>query len=325
MMEKFLKTIPIPMCGLILAILSLGNLLISFKLEFLGELLGILGSILMVLVLVKIIFFFEHVKCDLKNPVIASVAPTFTMGLMVLCTYLFRWFNIKGLEYFWLLVVGIHVILMIYFTIRFVLMPEMKMEEFYPSWFIVYCGCGVVSVTAGSFFSAIGRIIFWVALIFYFVLLPFVIYRVFIHRKFENHTLPLVTILAAPGSLCLTGYLSAFKNPDIYLVTVLLIVSQLMYLFVIIKLPKMLKIEFYPSYAAFTFPLVISATAITKSSAFYSLHNYGSSAIVFLSKIETLISFVVVIYVLIEYLRFIVKSNIEHKVVHTIVNDELDK
>lgn len=311
-MKSFLKAIPIPMCGLVLAILSLGNLLFLYHLDLLGNIVGIIGVIFMAFVLGKIIFLFEHVKHDLKNPVIASTAPTFTMGVMVMCTYFMRWSNgLAIIRYLWLIAVVIHIGLMVYFTYYFLLNDDVTIERIYPSWFVVYCGCGVVPITASNFYPLIGEIIFWIALGFYCLLLPIVIYRVFIHRKFEEHTLPLVTITAAPGSLCLTGYLSGFAKPNFVLVTVLLIISQFLYLLIVLRLPKMMKIDFYPSYAAFTFPLVISATALTKANIFYNGMGYNEVFVRYIAIAETILCSLVVVYVTVHYINFIIKKSRE--------------
>lgn len=324
-MKNFLKSIPIPMCGLILAILSLGNLLFLYQANILGTIFGMIGCILMVLILAKIIFVFEHVKHDMKNPIVASTAPTFTMGVMVLCTYLMKWLpDIPLIKYVWLVTVVLHVCLMVYFTYYFLIVPEVTIENIYPSWFVVYCGCGVVPITAAKFFPIIGQVIFWIALTFYFVLLPIVIYRVFIHRKFEDHTVPIITITAAPGSLCLTGYLSGFSNPNFHLVTLLLIISQALYLIILWCLPKLLNRQFYPSYAAFTFPLVICATGISKANLYFSELGYHNIFFKYFAIFETVLSLVVVFYVLVKYVHFIIKANVEHKVPQTLANKELD-
>lgn len=325
-MRTFFKSIPIPMCGLVLAILSIGNLYTAYHLPILTSIFGTIGVILMCLILAKIIFVFEHTRHDLKNPIIASTSPTFSMGFMVLCTYLVRWFPEQPIiNYLWLFAIVIQFLLVIYFTYYFLIASDVTMEHVYPSWFVVYCGLGIVPVTCANFYPEVGRVLFWLALLFYFILLPVIIYRVFIHRKFEEHTMPLVTILAAPGSLCLAGYLSAFPHSHIVLVTLLTIVSQLLYLFVIFRLPVMLKGAFYPSYAAFTFPLVICAVALTKAYQYYLQVGHTFIWMHYLAVIETVIASVIVVYVLIKYIHFIIKANVTKKTPHTDANDAIEE
>ncbi len=58
-------------------------------------------------------------------------------------------------------------------------------------------------------------------------------------------TRPLITIVAAPGSLCLTGYLKNFAEPNFYLVVALFALSQVLYFVVLSMLPRLFKLRFY--------------------------------------------------------------------------------
>lgn len=309
-MKDFLKTIPIPMCGLILGTASLGNLLKEYNLMFLANSFGLIAGIMLILIIAKIALTFSHVKDNLKDPIVASVSPTFTMATMVLCTYLV---NIEPLsaitKYIWLIAIVIHYGLMIYFTYNFIIKPKVEIEHLYPSWFIVYVGIGVISVTSPAFFPFIGQINFWIGLIFYLGLLPLIIHRVFLIKNMPDPTLPLMTIIAAPGSLELTGYLKAFANPNHFIVIALLVLSQLLYWFIITRVVKLLKLPFYPSYAAFTFPLVISAIAITVTNKYLINLGYNFQFLNFLAIAETIIASAIIIYVLIRYVMFINKQN----------------
>lgn len=325
-MRIFLKSIPLPMCGVVLAVLSLGNQIYNYHLEALGELFCGVGAVLMCFILAKIIFVFEHTRHDLKNPVIASTTPTFSMGMMVLCTILMRWFpHFEWIKYLWLIAIVVQFALIIYFTYYFLIASDVAIEHVYPSWFVIYCGIGIVPITCANFYTEVGRILFWVALFFYFLLLPVVIYRVFIHRKFEVHTIPLITILAAPGSLCLAGYLSgAFPHPHIVLVSLLVVVAQALYFVIVCRLPQMLKGDFYPSYAAFTFPMVICAVALSKAATFYTTAFPALSWLKYVAMAETVLATLIVVYVLIKYIHFIIKANITKETPHTDANDAMD-
>ena len=62
--------------------------------------------------------------------------------------------------------------------------------------------------------------------------------------------------------------MSSFQEKNMLIVWFLTSLSIAMLLGVLVYMPKMLKLRFYPSYAAFTFPCVISAIAIKKTNAF---------------------------------------------------------
>lgn len=305
-MKKFLKTVPIPMCGLILGLASLGNLMKEYNSPIIGNLMGSVAGLLMLLILVKLFFLPHHTIKNLQDPIVASVAPTFTMAMMVLCTFLTAIPALsviaKGL---WLAAVVVQYLLIFYFTYTFVIRPSVRMEHVFPSWFIVYVGIGVIAVTSPSFSIVLGQINFWIALIFYLLILPIILYRVFIHQQMPEATLPLTTIVAAPGSLCLTGYLKAFAEPNMPLVIGLLILSQILYLITLFKVLPLRKINFYPSYAAFTFPLVISAIALATFNHKLGFGGLLGTIMNLLGMGEAVIATVVVFYVLGHYGNFL--------------------
>lgn len=305
-MTDFLKKIPIPISGLMLGLASLGNLLKTYDLTVFGNILGFLAAVIFLLMVLKIFFTNKHVRDTLKDPIVASVSPTFTMGTMVLTTYIVAYSHSLA-AILWYLAIVLHYGLMGYFVFNFLIKPNVAIEHLYPSWFIIFVGIGVISVTSPNYSLLMGQINFWVGLFFYFLLLPIIIYRVFHIKNMHVATLPLITIIAAPGSLELTGYLNAFSHPNIFLTVVLLVLSQVLYWFILSRIVKFLYSPFYPSFAAFTFPLVISATACTSaanllklvisSQLFRLLHTFAI--------VETIIATIVVVYVLVHYIAFI--------------------
>ena len=299
-MKTLLKTIPIPINGLMLALVSLGNLLFAFNIGFLGMLFFSIGFVLFLLMLCKIAFTFSDVINDLKNPIIASVAPTFSMGMMVI------WSVLGGLSALtkiatigWGIAAIVHFTLVVYFIYTFIWKNKPEFHSVYPSWFIVFVGIGIIPITLGDVESTFVHLVFWIGLIFYLILLPVVWLRL---QYIEEPARPLLTIIAAPGSLCLTAYLAHFTNHNVYLVVFLLVLSQSIYVFLLFKLPTLLKIPFFPSYAAFTFPLVISATAMNLSAQFFD----SVAVLHVLAVIELVIATGIVSYVFVRYVQFIV-------------------
>lgn len=306
MFLNFLKKIPIPICGLILGMVSLGNLLYSKGFTFLGNTFDLVGLFFMFLIMLKLIFTMRHLLEALKDPIVGSVSPTFTMAWMVICVFLNRIFPHSSLVYFiWLLAIFLHFLLMAYFVALHILPQKVGMVHVYPSWFITFVGLGVIPNTATVFNLEIGRIVLWPALLFYFILLPIITHRIFIFKKMHESTLPLITILTAPGSLCLAAYLTVTESKSNLFVFCLFLLSQLIYLATVILVIPLLRLPFYPSYAAFTFPLVISATAVHLMAQSYPAL---TALLTPLSVIELVIAFFAVTYVLIRYSYFLVKK-----------------
>lgn len=302
-MKQLLKQIPIPMSGLMLALFSITKLTVVFEQAFLSAVFFILGVITWVLLMAKIIFAWHSVKQDLQNPIIASVAPTFTMGTMVFANIVAQITEFAAV--LWLAAFIAQLALIIFFVRQFVWKKRVELTAVYPSWFILFVGLGIVPVTAGTIFPWMSQIIFYAVVISYIALLPVVLFRLS-QFNLDDGVKPLVVILAAPGSLCLVGYLQTFTLLNNTVITSLFILSQILYVIVVSKLPKLVTLPFYPSFAAFTFPLVISATAAVRMS------DLTDSVIVqVIANIEFIVAIVVVFYVVARYIVFFKKLVIQ--------------
>lgn len=303
-MKNLLKKLPLPITGLMLGFAALGNLIQSHS-EGLRNLFGLISVIIFVLVVLKLIMFKKGVKEALENPVVASVFPTFSMTMMLLATYIKPYSG--GLAVlFWFAGLILHIVLIIWFTQKFILNNNYNIKKVFPSWFIPYVGIAVASVSSGAVgMQVLGKIIFWFALIAFAVLLPIVLKRVFVVKEMLEPTIPTIAIFAAPASLCLAGYMNSFEAKSTVLVYILFIVAQVLYWGVILYLPKLLKLKFYPGYSAFTFPLVISGLALKLTNGFLTKTGNPIFFLPMLVTIEEIIAAAACIYVLVRYLKFL--------------------
>lgn len=303
-LEDLLKRLPLPICGLMLAFAAAGNLLQSYG-SLYRNIFGFMSAIILVLFLAKIIKHPSLVKEDLKNPLVASVLPTLTMGMMLLSTYVKPFAPSSGFA-MWIISLLGHMVLVVKFTINYIFKLELK--NVFPSWFIVYVGIVVGSVTGPVFgMEVLGRILFWLGLISYFILLPLVIKRIRL-RNIPEPALPTLAIFAAPLALCLAGYMNSFESKNMIIVWSLLVLSQISYVFVLLQLPKLLKLSFYPSFSGFTFPLVISATSIKLLNGFLTNSGDHIQMLGYMVRFEEIVAILILIYVLFKYTLFLSKS-----------------
>ncbi|MDO4712277.1 MAG: TDT family transporter [Peptostreptococcaceae bacterium] len=251
-----IKKIPLPMAGLILGIFALGNLLRSYG-ETVRMICGALGAILYISYVIRLFVGRDRLGEELTNPVVGSVFATFPMSTMLLATYLFPFSDRIGF-YLWTFGVIFHGLLIIWFTMSVAIKKDIK--TVFPTWFIMYVGIVVASVT-GKMFGAtvIAERCFWFGLVCYIALIPIVCYRVFVVKNIPEPALATLVVFTAPGGLLLTGYMSAFDEKKMTILIPLMIVSGLFYILALINLPKVLKLKFYPSISAITFPTVITA------------------------------------------------------------------
>ncbi|WP_333650014.1 TDT family transporter [Lacrimispora sp.] len=297
-----IKKTPVPMAGLMLGLAALGNLLQSYS-EAVRLLCGAISAILGILILCKCLFHFDMVKEDMKNPAVASVSGTFSMALILLSAYA-KPFMGSSAVYIWYLGIGLHTLLIVYFTVRF--LCKLNMKTVFASYYIVYVGIVAASVTAPAFGQTrLGLGIFWFGLVCCLILLVLVTVRYVKHKEIPEPARPLFCIYTAPVSLCLAGYLQSAEVKSPGMVLFLLILASVLYLSVLIQLPKFLALPFYPSYSAFTFPVVISAIALKMSAGFLGKAGYSVSFLPALVTVETVIAVCLVVYVFIRYMKFL--------------------
>lgn len=301
-MNGLAKRIPVPIAGLMLALATTGNLLLSYG-SIYRNIFGVISAIVLILLMLKICLDFRSILKDLENPIIASTIPTFTMGIMVLTTYIKSYAPSvsKGI---WIAAIVLHCFFIIYFTIKYIL--KFNITKVFPSYFIVYVGIAVVSITAPAYKAlSFGKVIFWFGLISYLILLPIVSYRIFHVRKIQEPALPTIIIMAAPPSLCLAGYISSFQEKSIIMICFLAVLSLIMFILALLYIPKILRGKFYPSYAALTFPLAITGVAMKQTNLFLIKSNNCIGMLKYLVKFQELVAVLIVIYVLIKYVKFI--------------------
>lgn len=297
-----IKKIPLPIAGLMLALAATGNLIQTYS-QGLRLVFGAVSAIIGILLIIKFAMFPKTLLEDLKNPVMASVAPTFSMACMLLGGYIKPFQSNIGLAV-WIFGLILHCLLIVLFTVRFIFKFDIK--KVFPSYFIVYVGLAVVSITASAFGKqALGQIVFWFSFISYLILLAVISYRVIKVKGIPEPAQPLTIIFAAPASLCLAGYLSSFDSKSMLVVYLLMGLSALMYILALTQLPKLLKLKFYPSYSAFTFPMVISAIAMKMTDGFFTKLGSPIALLKYIVLLQTIIAIVLVLYVLIKYILFI--------------------
>ncbi len=301
-MKDTIKKVPIPLCGVMLGTAALGNLLQSYS-EGIRYVCGIVAAVLLVLILLKLILFPQMVKEDMNNPIMASVAGTFSMSLMILSTYV-KPFIGQAAFYIWIFAVLLHIALIVYFTFKFIV--KLQMPKVFASYYIVYVGIAVASITAPAYEQlGIGSAAFWFGFVCLIALLVLVTMRYVKYKEIPDPAKPLICIYAAPTSLCIAGYVQSVTPKSYGFLLGMFAVASILYLFALVKAVGYLKLPFFPSYASFTFPFVISAIASKQTMACVANMGKPLPALQYIVLIETVIAVVLVVYTLVRFLQFI--------------------
>lgn len=297
-----LSRVPTPLGGLALGIASLGGawaLLVPEQSGYLRSITAFISAVLIAKILLKFFLHPHLLKSELSHPVVSSVMPTCAMATMVVAQAALP-FSEAFAQGLWLTAVIVHLCLLMGFVVFRV--RSFELEHMVPSWFVPPVGIIVAAVTSpGMGHDSLAQGLFLFGLSCYFIKLPVMLYRLLFRTTIPDAALPTFAIMAAPASLSLVGYLTITKAPDLLLILVLASLAVFMTFMVYIAFIKLLQLPFSPSYAAFTFPMVIGATALLKLEPLVQT-TAVASFISSLGRVELLVATLIVTYVAVRYL-----------------------
>lgn len=257
--------VPTPMAGLALGIASLGwaweNVgLFAGGAQMLG---AIIATALLLILAGKFVLHPQLLMQDLAHPVVGSVVPTFAMAIMVVSDAVGDNLGSQLGIALWLFAIALHLVFLVTFIWH--RLQDFQLHHMVPSWFVPPIGIIVADVTSpGGAFAPLAQTLLWFGIVCYAIMLPMMLYRLIFCAEVSDAAKPTIAIMAAPASLSLAGYLTVTAEPAPVLVAVLLGIGVLMTALVYLAFIKLLRLPFSPGYAAFTFPLVIGATALFK-------------------------------------------------------------
>lgn len=289
-----IKLIPLPLTGVILSIFGLGLFFRDIS-PISTNILTIIGVVLIFLVFLKLFLYWEESKEDLKSPIILGTFATLPMAIMILSVLVN---NIL----IWIFAVVFHIVLIIHFTKEHIL--NFKLNLVYTNYFVVFIGIGMASITGSAFnLQFLIDMIFIFSFISMIILLILVSYR-YVKIPISKQTFkPLICIYAAPFSLLFCGFIQTSIAKPTEIILVFYILSVIFYIFGLVNAIKYIfRIPFFPTFAAFTFPFIISATA-TKQFIKY----FGINLEIFLL-FQISVAIILVVYVLVQYIYFIITA-----------------
>ena len=256
---NYVQKVPVAICGIALGFAALGNL---FKTSFEGLYLacGILSIALLALYTLKFMVSTKVVLRELSDPIGLSVAATYPMAVMLISVYMKTDIG-DAAQLFWFAGTALHILCIALFTSRYI--AKFDWENVHASWFIVYVGIVVASVTAPAFNfeTSVGTVAFWFGFICLVVLFIVVSIKYIKYGLVPGSAESLACIYAAPTSLCIAGYIQSITPKSVPFLLVMLTIASIIYVASLVWCARCLTKPFFPSHAAFTFPFVISAIA----------------------------------------------------------------
>lgn len=298
-----MKKLPLAFSGCLLGLAGAGNLILD-TFPLLSHVFSLSGLILWFYFLVSHLSHWQESKQELKKAPLLSGMATFPMAGMILSTYMLRTLPVSLnfiAQVLWWFAFLLDVGLIIYFTINYVQAKPRTSAT--PSWTVLYVGIAVASLT----YPVVGIVgIAYGAWIFGFILTLF-LYPL-IYQDLKKNPLPLALlgqdgIYCAPFSLLLAA-LVRIGGPDLpsWILLVMVLASQTFFFLVLSRLSRILKQGFQPAFSALTFPTIITATSLKMAQGILQFPTLN-----LLVWIETIICLTILIYVLVEYVRYLRK------------------
>ncbi|PNZ78973.1 TDT family transporter [Mammaliicoccus stepanovicii] len=309
MLKVGLKRMPIAICGLALGIMALSNLFYHLSLTLFGLVFFIISCTIVLLVCVKWIVFPSMFLKELKNINTFAIFPTFPMALMLMVSIIKSEFlvDLYLLNIVWYASILLHVSFILIFISRYAFRDFKSLPN--TSWFVMFVGLGVTGETSSTFKSHLGEITTVIGTICFVIILIYVV----INKSWQYYNqeqFPMIIIISAPAALCLNSYVLNHTTFSVGYVSVYLVLSQSLFLFSLIFLPKIIQRGFKVSYSALTFPWVTTAGALYNVSQ-KVYHNETITPILsVIAYIEIIWATLVVMYVIYKYIIYLTTKNV---------------
>lgn len=289
-----IKKTPIAISGLMLALFSIGKFLEKFT-NHISLIFGIIAFVILLLLVLKLVCYPDMIRKEYDNLIVASTSGTFSMALMMFSTY-FTDFNYYLSLGIWIMGVILHSLLIVYFTRKYIF--NIKLEDVYTSYFIVYIGITMASITGAKYMGDYNYIFFLFGFLSMIPNIIAVVYRYILIPVKMDKLKPLICIFTAIYSILIVGYFHSFSNISENALIITYIICLIFFILSVYKFIEYRNLDFYPTYSAFSFPFVITANA---TYLMYTLFN--NEVLYYILIIESVVAVYCVCYVLYYYVK----------------------
>ena len=253
--------------------------------------------------LLKIVKYIDEVKKELSHPIRINFFATFSISILIISASL-RDFYLELSQILFCFGAVFH-IAFTYITIRFWINNSLEIAHSNPAWFIPIVGNLIVPIAGYGFIdNEILIFYFSIGIFFWIVLFAIILNRIIFHNPFAPKFLPTMFILIAPPAIGFISYIKLTSTLDFF-AQILFSLGIFFTILIAFMYKNFLKIEFFISWWAFTFPMA----AVTLSSILmYDLTN--KPFYIYLSYLLTIITTLIVMFVAYKTLKHIFKKEI---------------
>ncbi|MBT8226569.1 MAG: C4-dicarboxylate ABC transporter [Dactylosporangium sp.] len=216
--------------------------------------------------LAKIVRYPAAARTEWRKPVALAFLPMTSIGALLLATAFVGLADRMSTVLWWLGAAG-QLGLTLWVLSTWIGDPRIRTEHAHPAWFVPVVGNLVVPLAGAAHAPAeVSWFFFSVGLVYWLVLLPVVLNRLFFHGPLPARLTPTHAILLAPPAVAFLAYLRLGGQAADPLARILLSVAVFQTLLLAVQVRSLRGIGFFLSWWALSFPLAAVSTALLAAS-----------------------------------------------------------
>jgi tellurite resistance protein len=268
---------------------------------------GLLTTLVMIAVSLiyglKLLRHKDAVIAESHHPIRLNFFPAFSISLLLLSA-IWQHAGVVS-EVLWILGAIIQLSLTLYVMSSWIHHTHYTLAHANPSWFIPVVGNIIVPITGAHLgYQEISWFFFSIGIVFWLVLLTIVMYRLFFHEPLPARMTPMLFILLAPPSIGFVSYTDLIGGVDVF-ARVLYYFALFLALLLFSNIARFMKVPFFISSWAYSFPLAALTIATAKMNALHP-----SFLIKLLSLVLLILLTLLLAWLIVRTLRAIMRNEI---------------
>lgn len=236
----------------------------------------------------KLLNYPDEVQKELKHPVKLNFFPTISISLILLSVIFLSWDKTIS-QYLWVCGSSIHLVFTIYVVNSWIHHEHYEINHINPAWFIPAVGNVLVPIAGVPLgYPDVSWFFFSIGMIFWIILLTIIFYRMLFHSPIADRLLPTMFILIAPPAVGFISYIKLVVEIDAF-ARILYFVSLFFTLLLFAQINRFIKLKFFLSWWAYSFPIAAVTIASLRMFEITSNHYYSYIGIFLL----TILTFIV--------------------------------
>lgn len=196
----------------------------------------------------------EAVRAEMAHPIALNFFPAVSISLILLAIALLHLHaGVAGV--LWVVGTSLHLLLTLYVMGVWMHHEHFEIQHINPAWFIPVVGNVLVPVAGVPLgFLEVSWFFFSIGIVFWLMLFAIIFYRVLFHHPLAERMMPTFFILIAPPAVGFVAYVQLAGEVDAF-ARVLYYTGLFLTLLLLTQAPRFLRIRYYLSWWAYSFPL----------------------------------------------------------------------